>query len=270
MPRAVFASLVLMIAVPASVQEPKPADPAPAQLTAAQDHKLMMNALGISSLREGANGMNRNAPNAANYDESKANLYPNLPDPLTLKNGAKVTTPEQWWRAPARDRRGFRPRGLRTRPARRPQGKVGSHEHDPGEGRRDSGHHPATGGPRRQFPVPPDQGRDPALADEAGGGHGSSAGDDGVRVRGIRPPAGRAAGERDHAKGGGCVPEEGDAEERFRRGPRCWRAVLAAAGPCQGVGLRHHRPQQHPGRQRRRAHQGDHRPVQQGAAAQAR
>ena len=48
-------------------------------------------------LRPGADGMNRNAPNAANYDESKANPYPNLPDPLTLKNGEKVTTAEEWW-----------------------------------------------------------------------------------------------------------------------------------------------------------------------------
>ena len=47
------------------------------------------------------------------------------------------------------------------------------------------------------------------------------------------------------------------------------RAVLAAAGPRQGLGLRHHRPQQHPGRQRRGADQGHHRPVQQGAAPQA-
>ena len=33
-----------------------------------------------------------------NYDESIANRYPNLPDPLTLKNGQKVTTPEMWWK----------------------------------------------------------------------------------------------------------------------------------------------------------------------------
>jgi len=86
-----------MLAMPASAQDAKPADPAPLQLTNQQDHRLMMKALGIKSLREGANGRNRNAPNAANYDESKANPYPNLPDPLTLKNGEKVTTPEQWW-----------------------------------------------------------------------------------------------------------------------------------------------------------------------------
>lgn len=48
-------------------------------------------------LRQGANGNDPNAPNAANYDESKANPYPNLPDPLTLKNGQKVTIAKMWW-----------------------------------------------------------------------------------------------------------------------------------------------------------------------------
>ena len=28
---------------------------------------------------------------------TKANVYPNIPDPLLLKNGRRVTTPEQWW-----------------------------------------------------------------------------------------------------------------------------------------------------------------------------
>jgi hypothetical protein len=57
----------------------------------------MMEALKITSLRPGANPNNPNAPNAVNYDEAKANPYPSLPDPLTLKNGEKVTTPETWW-----------------------------------------------------------------------------------------------------------------------------------------------------------------------------
>src|SRR5262249_27183653 len=48
-------------------------------------------------LRPGANGRDRRAPNAANYDESRANPYPNLPDPLVLKNGQPVTTPDTWW-----------------------------------------------------------------------------------------------------------------------------------------------------------------------------
>jgi hypothetical protein len=98
MPKCLHAAALLStLAVSASAQDAKPADPAPLQLTAQQDHKLMMEALKIESLRRGADGMNRNAPNAANYDESKANPYPNLPDPLILKNGQKVTAPEQWW-----------------------------------------------------------------------------------------------------------------------------------------------------------------------------
>ncbi|MDD5381812.1 MAG: acetylxylan esterase [Phycisphaerae bacterium] len=71
--------------------------PPPVQLTAEQDHKRMMTLLHITSLRPGRNGMDPKAENYANYDESKANPYPNLPDPLVLKNGRKVTTPEIWW-----------------------------------------------------------------------------------------------------------------------------------------------------------------------------
>ena len=98
MPRAVVAAAVFSaFAASAAAQETKPADPAPLPLTTQQDHKLMMEALKISSLRPGANGMNPKAANAANYDESKANPYPNLPDPLVLKNGDKVTTAEMWW-----------------------------------------------------------------------------------------------------------------------------------------------------------------------------
>ncbi len=62
-----------------------------------QDHKMMLDLLHISSLRPGANGSNPQAPNAANYDESKANPYPDLPDPLVMKNGKKVTTAKMWW-----------------------------------------------------------------------------------------------------------------------------------------------------------------------------
>lgn len=98
MPRAVLAAaLFSTLAVTATAQETKPADPAPLQLTAQQDHKLMMEALGIKSLRDGANGMNARATNAANYDEAKANPYPHLPDSLVLKGGEKVTTAEAWW-----------------------------------------------------------------------------------------------------------------------------------------------------------------------------
>ncbi|WP_205500575.1 glucuronyl esterase domain-containing protein [Rufibacter psychrotolerans] len=70
--------------------------PAPVNFTAEQDHQHMMRQLGIKALRPGPSG-DPKSPNAANYDEAKANPYPNLPELLTLKNGKKVTTPAQWW-----------------------------------------------------------------------------------------------------------------------------------------------------------------------------
>jgi hypothetical protein len=65
--------------------------------TAADDHQNMMQQLGIKALRPGPSG-NESAPNHANYDESKANPYPDLPDVLTLKNGKKVKTADAWWK----------------------------------------------------------------------------------------------------------------------------------------------------------------------------
>ena len=57
----------------------------------------MMDLLGIKELRQGADGNNPNAPNAANYDEAKADMHLPLPDPLLLANGKRVTTPKMWW-----------------------------------------------------------------------------------------------------------------------------------------------------------------------------
>ena len=71
--------------------------PRPAETTAQEDHQRMINLLHITSLRRGADGMNRQAPNYANYDESKANPYPDLPDPLVLKSGEMVRTARTWW-----------------------------------------------------------------------------------------------------------------------------------------------------------------------------
>ena len=55
----------------------------------------MMDQLGIKALRPGPSG-NEKAPNHANYDESLANPFTNVPDPLTMADGKKVTTPEMW------------------------------------------------------------------------------------------------------------------------------------------------------------------------------
>lgn len=71
--------------------------PPPVNFTAEQDHQNMMDQLGIRELRPGPSG-NESAPNHANYDETLANPYPNLPDVLTTKDGKKVTTPDQWWK----------------------------------------------------------------------------------------------------------------------------------------------------------------------------
>ncbi len=62
-----------------------------------KDHQNMMDQLGIKTIRRGADGMNPKSPFYANYDESKANPFPNLPDALTLNNGQKVTSPAMWW-----------------------------------------------------------------------------------------------------------------------------------------------------------------------------
>ncbi len=69
----------------------------PVVMTAQQDHQRVLDLLRIKSLRPGVNGNNPQAPNAANYDESRANPYPNLPDPLTLKSGRRVTNAKMWW-----------------------------------------------------------------------------------------------------------------------------------------------------------------------------
>jgi hypothetical protein len=71
--------------------------PRPVTFTADQDRQNMKDQLGVKTLRPGPSG-NESAPNHANYDESTANPYPVLPDPLVLKNGKKVTTPEMWWK----------------------------------------------------------------------------------------------------------------------------------------------------------------------------
>ena len=69
----------------------------PVELSAQQDHQRLLDLLQIKALRPGANGNNPEAPNAANYNESKANPYPNLPNALVLKNGKPVTTAKMWW-----------------------------------------------------------------------------------------------------------------------------------------------------------------------------
>src|SRR5262245_44837406 len=69
----------------------------PLNWTTQQDHQNMKEQLGITRLRPGPSGR-AGATNAANYDPARANPYPDVPDPLTLKSGQKVTTAEMWWK----------------------------------------------------------------------------------------------------------------------------------------------------------------------------
>src|SRR5262245_9283288 len=67
--------------------------PTPEQLAiqkaSQEDRQQMMDQLKIAALRPGVNARQLGS---ANYDEAKANPYPELPDALTLKNGKKVTS----------------------------------------------------------------------------------------------------------------------------------------------------------------------------------
>ena len=76
---------------------PAQQSPQPMNWTAAEDHRNMMEQLGIKALRPGPSG-NESAPTHANYDESTANPFPNLPAVLTLRNGKKVMTADMWWK----------------------------------------------------------------------------------------------------------------------------------------------------------------------------
>ena len=54
----------------------------------------MMNQLGINNLRPGRNGQNQTGEG---FDEATANPYKDtMPDVLTMKDGTKVTPPDQW------------------------------------------------------------------------------------------------------------------------------------------------------------------------------
>ena len=68
----------------------------PVTFTAQQDHQNMLDQLGIKSIRH-AFDADESSPHAANYDESKANPFPVLPEILKTNAGKKVTTAKQWW-----------------------------------------------------------------------------------------------------------------------------------------------------------------------------
>ena len=75
---------------PTAPQAP-PAQPSPVQIANQKERQRIMDQLKISAIPPGAV-----SSSPATYNEAEANPYPNLPDPLTLKNGQKVTTAAMW------------------------------------------------------------------------------------------------------------------------------------------------------------------------------
>jgi hypothetical protein len=71
--------------------------PPPVRLTSQEDHQRLMDLLHMTEMRRGRDGNSKDSPYYANYDEAKANPFPNLPDSLLLKNGKKVTRASDWW-----------------------------------------------------------------------------------------------------------------------------------------------------------------------------
>lgn len=95
--RMVPLSLILAGFLPGGRNAPLlAADPQPVIFTTQQDHRNMMEQLGITRLRPGRNG-NAGATNAANYDEAKANPHPDLPPLLISADGREITTANDWW-----------------------------------------------------------------------------------------------------------------------------------------------------------------------------
>ena len=73
-----------------------PADRAELQKLTSADHADMLRQLGITKLRPGRNP-NAGSTNLPNFDQAKANPFPDWPELLVAKNGEKITTPEMWW-----------------------------------------------------------------------------------------------------------------------------------------------------------------------------
>jgi hypothetical protein len=100
-PIQALAAALLCALIPVSPSRAQ-SNPAPSayppvvHLTAEQDHQRTLDLLHITSLRRGRDG-NADSPYAANYDESKANPFPQFPEPLLLNNGRKITSAKAWW-----------------------------------------------------------------------------------------------------------------------------------------------------------------------------
>jgi lysophospholipase L1-like esterase len=90
-------SIVAIIAVQSVLPAADP--PPPVTMTAQQDRQNMLDQMKIPSadMRRGPSGMNPQAADFQNIDESKANPWP-LPEMMVTKARKPVTTPDDWWK----------------------------------------------------------------------------------------------------------------------------------------------------------------------------
>lgn len=81
---------------PASASRPAAPDRAAIGAASTAEREREMKLLGIKDMQPGVTAYDIGKPGNANYDEAKANPYPNLPPLLVMKDGTKVKTAAQW------------------------------------------------------------------------------------------------------------------------------------------------------------------------------
>ena len=233
-----------------------------------------MNLLKISAIPPGAV-----SSSPATYDEADANPYPNLPDPLTLKNGQKVTTASAWRNKRRAELLEDFQREIYGRTPKTPKvtwSVVSSTTGTNGEipvvtkqllGKVDNSSYPDISVEIQATLNTPANATGPVPVIILFGGGG------------FPPAAGAAAPPNPCAPpGGGGRARSACGGRRARPLARRWshgpsrpnRPDMAAAGPREGLGLRQPQHGQRAGRLRRRPDVRHHRAGQQGPAARAR
>lgn len=95
--RPCIVALTTLIVLPAlAAQMPSPEERARIDAASAAERDREVKLLGIAAMQPGVTAYDIGKPGNANYDESKANPYPRLPDAFTLNDGTKVKTKAQW------------------------------------------------------------------------------------------------------------------------------------------------------------------------------
>ncbi len=96
-PRLALAALSAIVFTGAVVgQMPSPEERARIEAGNAAERDRELKLLGVTAMQPGVTAYDIGKPGNANYDESKANPFPKLPELMTLQNGTKVKTRAQW------------------------------------------------------------------------------------------------------------------------------------------------------------------------------